>query len=126
MSPSIFERIQAKIELLRLEKRYTRRRNRRSTFVSHAIYVDGEYVYQTPNATGSSYNSHSSSNVGAASPTSDSSSFGQSSPSLAPTPRKKMHRFSSMPGFGSSSNSPRDTPTAEDWRTHRSSFDGTR
>jgi hypothetical protein len=51
---SIIERIQAKLELLRLEKRYTRDRRRRSTFVSNAIYVDGEYVYQTPVSTGSS------------------------------------------------------------------------
>lgn len=37
--------IHQKLELLRLEKRYTRRRNRRSTFVSEAEYVDGEYIY---------------------------------------------------------------------------------
>lgn len=37
--------IQQKIELFRLEQRYTRRRNRRSTFVSEAQYVDGEYIY---------------------------------------------------------------------------------
>src|SRR5690606_8877082 len=54
MAPSIMERIQAKIEIFRLEQRYTRRRNRRSTFRSNAVYVDGEYVYQTPNSTGSS------------------------------------------------------------------------
>lgn len=51
---TIIERIQAKLELLRLEKRYTRHRSRRSTFVSNAIYVDGEYVYQNPLSTGSS------------------------------------------------------------------------
>lgn len=60
MAPSIMERIQAKIELFRLEQRYTRRRNRRSTFRSNAIYVDGEYVYQTPNSTGSSTESYAS------------------------------------------------------------------
>ena len=54
MGQSLFDKIQAKLELFRLEQRYTRRRNRRSTFVSNAIYVDGEYVYQTPNSTGSS------------------------------------------------------------------------
>lgn len=32
------------IELFRLEQRYTRRKNR-STFVSEAQYVDGEYIY---------------------------------------------------------------------------------
>ncbi|SPO04396.1 uncharacterized protein DNG_07081 [Cephalotrichum gorgonifer] len=60
MAPSLMERIQAKIELFRLEQRYTRRRNRRSTFRSNAIYVDGEYVYQTPSSTGSSTESHAS------------------------------------------------------------------
>lgn len=37
-----------KFELYRLEKRYTRSRDRRSTFVSEAQYVDGEYVYTVP------------------------------------------------------------------------------
>ncbi|KAG4431062.1 hypothetical protein IFR05_013454 [Cadophora sp. M221] len=37
--------INSKLELFRLEQRYTRRRNRRSTFVSEAQYVDGEYIY---------------------------------------------------------------------------------
>jgi hypothetical protein len=53
--------IHQKIELFRLEQRYTRRRNRRSTFVSEAQYVDGEYIYSPTssymakcNATGSS------------------------------------------------------------------------
>ncbi|ROT37985.1 hypothetical protein SODALDRAFT_324441 [Sodiomyces alkalinus F11] len=59
MAPGgFFDRLQAsiqqKIELFRLEQRYTRRRHRRSTFISNAVYVDGEYVYQTPNSTGSS------------------------------------------------------------------------
>ena len=60
MAPSFIDRIQAKIELFRLEKRYTRRRERRSTFRSNAVYVDGEYVYQTPNSTGSSTESRAS------------------------------------------------------------------
>jgi hypothetical protein len=42
---NIFDLISQKIELFRLEQRYTRRRNRRSTFVSEAQYVDGEYIY---------------------------------------------------------------------------------
>ncbi|KAF4126009.1 hypothetical protein GMORB2_1255 [Geosmithia morbida] len=54
MGFSIFDKIQAKLELLRLEKRYTRSRHRRSAFISNAVYVDGEYVLQTPNSTGSS------------------------------------------------------------------------
>ncbi len=41
----LIDLIQSKLELFRLEQRYTRRRNRRSTFVSEAQYVDGEYVY---------------------------------------------------------------------------------
>ncbi|KAL7790301.1 hypothetical protein V8C37DRAFT_183034 [Trichoderma ceciliae] len=110
MGQSLFERIQAKLELFRLEQRYTRRRNRRSTFVSNAVYVDGEYVYQTPNSTGSSTES-SASHIDAlhgdrASPTPGSHMHSLSpeptSPTLEALPeRKKLNRFSSMPGFGS-------------------------
>jgi len=42
---NLFDLLQQKIELFRLEQRYTRRRNRRSTFVSEAQYIDGEYIY---------------------------------------------------------------------------------
>jgi len=42
---NLIDLIHAKLELFRLEQRYTKRRNRRSTFVSDAQYVDGEYVY---------------------------------------------------------------------------------
>ncbi|KAL1888296.1 hypothetical protein Cpir12675_006232 [Ceratocystis pirilliformis] len=59
----IIDRIQAKLELMRLEKRYTRRRHRRSTFQTNAVYVDGEYIHQTPNMTGSSTDSHAGSNT---------------------------------------------------------------
>ncbi|EED17641.1 hypothetical protein TSTA_114520 [Talaromyces stipitatus ATCC 10500] len=38
------EKLQSKLELYRLEQRYTRRKNR-STFYGDAQYVDGEYVY---------------------------------------------------------------------------------
>ncbi|KAL2072371.1 hypothetical protein VTL71DRAFT_11714 [Oculimacula yallundae] len=41
----LLDLINSKLELFRLEQRYTRRRNRRSTFVSEAQYVDGEYIY---------------------------------------------------------------------------------
>jgi hypothetical protein len=41
----LMDLIHSKLELFRLEQRYTRRRNRRSTFVSEATYVDGEYIY---------------------------------------------------------------------------------
>jgi hypothetical protein len=104
------ERLQAKIELFRLEQRYTRRRHRRSTFVSNAVYVDGEYIYNTPNTTGSSANTSSSSS------TSNSASASARPDKAA----KRMNRFSSMPGFGSLAK--RDTP-APDWRTNRASVD---
>lgn len=128
MGQGIFERIQSKIDIWRLEQRYTRRRNRRSTFVSNAIYVDGEYIYQTPNATGSSNNSNSSSAFESAAPSpTQAQTFGPSaSASTTMTPqRKKLNRFSSMPGFGSMGK--RDiAPPPEDWRTQRASFDGGR
>lgn len=134
----LFDRIHAKIELFRLEQRYTRRRHRRSTFQSNAIYVDGEYIYQTPDATGSSYHSSSSSSdnnsSSATTPIAEEEpAFESSYSSHNPAPmeasaakqRKKMHRFSSMPGFGSSTAS-RDVAPASNWRTQRNSFDGTR
>ncbi|PNP39099.1 hypothetical protein TGAM01_v209073 [Trichoderma gamsii] len=113
MGQSLFERIQAKLELFRLEQRYTRRRHRRSTFVSNAVYVDGEYVYQTPNSTGSSSESSNASRSDAlhgdrASPTPRSPMHSMSPEPTTPTmetlpERKKLNRFSSMPGFGSRS-----------------------
>lgn len=36
-----------KLDIYRLEQRYTKRRDRRTAFVSGAQYVDGEYVYDT-------------------------------------------------------------------------------
>jgi hypothetical protein len=106
--PSIFQKIQSKLELYRLEKRYTRNRDRRTTFISNATYVDGEYVYNTPNNTGSSTASSTYSSA-AASPTIEYSrrslemprtepGFASEPPTLAQ--RKKLNRFSSMPGFG--------------------------
>ncbi|KAJ2969359.1 hypothetical protein NQ176_g8705 [Zarea fungicola] len=44
MGRSLLDRIQAKLEFFRLEQHYTRRRHRRSTFVSNAVYVDGDDV----------------------------------------------------------------------------------
>ncbi|KAF2274882.1 uncharacterized protein EI97DRAFT_459843 [Westerdykella ornata] len=38
------EKLQYKLELYRLEQRYTRR-EKRTTFYSDAQYVDGEYIY---------------------------------------------------------------------------------
>ncbi|KAF1963333.1 hypothetical protein CC80DRAFT_396725 [Byssothecium circinans] len=40
----IIEKLQARLELYRLEQRYTRR-DKRTTFFSDAHYVDGEYVH---------------------------------------------------------------------------------
>ncbi len=48
---NLIDLISSKIELFRLEQRYTKRRNRRSTFVSDAQYVDGEYIYNIPSPT---------------------------------------------------------------------------
>ncbi|KFY23159.1 hypothetical protein V493_06046 [Pseudogymnoascus sp. VKM F-4281 (FW-2241)] len=56
----LINRIQAKLELFRLEQRYTNRKNRRTAFSSDAIYVDGEYVYASSNNTGSSSRSDQS------------------------------------------------------------------
>jgi len=93
----LFERIQAKIELFRLERRYTRRRQ---TFVSNAIYVDGEYVYQTPTSTGSSTN------------TSTVNDMHTTAPDKA---GRRLSRFSSMPGFGSVSKAG-GQGAVQDWR----------
>lgn len=129
MAPGLFERLQSKIDIWRLEQRYTRRRNKRSTFVSNAIYVDGEYIYQTPNTTGSSNNSNSSAFESASPSPTQAQTFGPSATTeatAATQQRKKLNRFSSMPGFGSMSK--RDSlmaPPLSDWRTQRASFDGT-
>ncbi|KAK4173893.1 hypothetical protein QBC36DRAFT_348387 [Triangularia setosa] len=120
------EKIQAKIELFRLEQRYTRRRHRRSTFVSNAVYVDGEYIYQSPNSTGSSSSTAKTSRSNA------SSISGQQSQVDPVKAQKKLNRWSSMPGFGSNlkpDGMPRIESIAEahDWRSkqqqQRSSFD---
>ncbi|MCJ1295262.1 hypothetical protein MMC34_006824 [Xylographa carneopallida] len=44
------ERMQEKLELYRLEQRYTRRKNRSEY---EAQYIDGEYIYTTPSSAGS-------------------------------------------------------------------------
>ncbi|KAJ6016049.1 hypothetical protein N7540_010640 [Penicillium herquei] len=46
MGLALFEKLQAKLELYRLEQRYARRKHR-STFSTGAQYVDGEYVFNT-------------------------------------------------------------------------------
>ncbi|KAG5928722.1 hypothetical protein E4U42_000086 [Claviceps africana] len=107
MGQSILDRIQAKLELFRLEQRYTRRRNRRSTFQTNAIYVDGEYIFQTPDSTGSS--------ADPSSPRVDALHGEMMSPKkmtamatfssdvdheIATPERKRLHRFSSIPSLG--------------------------
>ena len=48
----LLDSLRSKYELYRLEQRYTRR-EKRTTFISGAQYVDGEYVYtsSTPSPT---------------------------------------------------------------------------
>jgi hypothetical protein len=115
--PSIFQKIQAKLELYRLEQRYTRNRNRRSTFISNAVYVDGEYVYNTPNTTGSSTKSSAVSSSSAHQQEYNRRSLDDPrSPTemVAPTPaqKKRQNRFSAMANFGSLSKA-----QAEEWRS---------
>ncbi|CAG9991395.1 unnamed protein product [Clonostachys rhizophaga] len=116
MGKSLFDKIQAKLELLRLEKRYTRSRHRRSAFVSNAVYVDGEYIYQ--NSTGSSTSSDATDRsnalhgdkagpgftVTAVPPVAETPSSAAAMPSstqpTATAERKRLNRYSSMPGFG--------------------------
>ncbi|CAJ2509184.1 Uu.00g142100.m01.CDS01 [Anthostomella pinea] len=102
--PGFFDKIQARFEIYRLEQRYTRNRHRRSTFISNAMYVDGEYVYQTPSTTGSSTNSSTASSPveETASPSfpAPSSPTDQYAPQTPPQ-KKRSNRLSAMPGFGS-------------------------
>ena len=107
MGLNILDRIQQRIDLFRLEKRYTRNRNRRSTFVSNAVYVDGEYVYNTPNTTGSSTNSNSNHSSTVSSP------IEGRSPVVDGKASKRSNRWSAMPGFGSLSKA---SAPHHDWR----------
>ncbi|KAL2261880.1 hypothetical protein VTK26DRAFT_3112 [Humicola hyalothermophila] len=163
MGLNLIDRIQAKIELFRLEQRYTRRRHRRSTFVSNAIYVDGEYIYQSPNTTGSS-SSTAKSTATRGTTTTVRTNGGRRDISPLPSPaarvqfrerdsemttaydlrrqqqeqqeRKKLNRWSSMPGFGSTTavgagqyghgGMPTVPEGAEEWRRKRISFHGGR
>ena len=62
----LLDSLRAKLEIYRLEQRYTRR-DKRSTWVSGAHYVDGEYVYGNESAVSSptsSTNSGSSKSSG--------------------------------------------------------------
>ena len=111
------DKIQAKLELLRLEKRYTRSRHRRSAFVSNAVYVDGEYVFQTPNSTGSSTTANTTSSGGADALHGDTNCPHPAMGSMPPplderdemseddehdaAQRRRFKRFSSMPAQAS-------------------------
>ncbi|KAI6779934.1 uncharacterized protein J7T54_000234 [Emericellopsis cladophorae] len=131
--PSLLDKLQSKLELLRLEKRYTRSRHRRSHFVSGAVYVDGEYVFQTPNSTGSSkssshttvtgtpgvdalhgdYYAHSSNKAYAREPAVDV--IAEEDRAVEEEfQRKRMNRFSAMPSMSSLR---RETETPEE--THQ-------
>lgn len=127
MGQSLIDRIQAKLEVFRLEQRYTRRRNRRSTFQSNAIYVDGEYIYQTPNTTGSSAESshirvdalHGEMLSAKHSPITSFTSevtTQHSSPVVATPERKRLNRFSSIPSFSSAFSS-KERPRVVERRT---------
>ncbi|KAJ1325846.1 hypothetical protein MN608_09044 [Microdochium nivale] len=105
--PSLMQKLQAKLELFRLEQRYTRNRHRRSTFQSNAVYVDGEYVYQTPTSTGSSNSSSSTPPIQEYEPERRRNSVEEHNSAahqeeMTPAQRKRLNRFSSMPGFGTS------------------------
>lgn len=45
---NLIERLHQKMEVFRLERRYTCQRQQRTTFVSKAQYVNGEYVLSPP------------------------------------------------------------------------------
>jgi len=60
---NLLDFLHQKLELFRLEQRYTRKRHRRSTFVSEAVYVDGEYIY-SPSSTYANKNHTGSSESG--------------------------------------------------------------
>ncbi|KAL3426231.1 hypothetical protein PVAG01_03022 [Phlyctema vagabunda] len=89
---NLIDLIQQKLELFRLEQRYTRRRNRRSTFVSEAQYVDGEYIY-APTSTYSAQVTGGSSSSG--------STGSEESIESAPAREEKKSRRMSKMGMGS-------------------------
>jgi hypothetical protein len=78
----LIEKLQARLELYRLEQRYTRR-EKRSTFISEARYVDGEYVYTA---------SPSSSTKSAATTTTTSSRRFSKMPSMTAVRVKELAR----------------------------------
>ncbi|KXT04061.1 hypothetical protein AC578_4904 [Pseudocercospora eumusae] len=57
----LIDKLRAKYEIYRLEQRYTKR-EKRTTWISNAQYVDGEYVYN--HNTGGSGNGSTTSSFG--------------------------------------------------------------
>lgn len=55
----LMENLRAKYELYRLEQRYTKR-EKRTTFVSAAQYVDGEYIHTSSPTSTKSFGSSNS------------------------------------------------------------------
>ncbi|ELR05503.1 hypothetical protein VC83_07272 [Pseudogymnoascus destructans] len=90
----LINRIQAKLELFRLEQRYTNRKNRRTAFSSDAIYVDGEYVYASSNTTGSSSRSDQSMGSAATRSATPSTAFDSASATAKAAKRRSMMVFS--------------------------------
>ncbi|KAI1319976.1 hypothetical protein F5Y16DRAFT_405777 [Xylariaceae sp. FL0255] len=103
-----FDKIQSRLEVYRLEQRYTRNRHRRSHFISNAMYVDGEYVFEQQN-TGSSYNSTNSSST--TSTATNSKTTSAASTPAVPRPQRSIsemrssHRESSSDARGNRSSS---------------------
>ncbi|OBT49244.1 hypothetical protein VE00_00180 [Pseudogymnoascus sp. WSF 3629] len=90
----LINRIQAKLELFRLEQRYTNRKNRRTAFSSDAIYVDGEYVYASSNTTGSSSRSNQSLGSSISRSTTAGTAFDSASATAKAAKRRSMMVFS--------------------------------
>lgn len=94
----LMDSIRSKLELYRLEQRYTRR-EKRTTFSSGAQYIDGEYVYPTAtsSANSSAMATPETETPPAFSPASVSSAqfsphAGQSSPTVERTERRELER----------------------------------
>lgn len=53
------DKLRMKLDIYKLEQKYTRR-EKRSTFVSGASYVNGEYIYNSPTGSNKSASSFGS------------------------------------------------------------------
>jgi hypothetical protein len=117
MGRNLLDLIQSKIELFRLEQRYTKRRHRRSTFVSDAIYVDGEYVYAQPSPT----KRHSVAQFPSQSSSSVDTEF-VPSPTMSGTSTNPYR--SSMPGYGSNNPYRREFVSENEFRGEQHEKEG--